>query len=88
MLQAEGSNLIRGVCCRRCELEISFFLFLFQFFFFVLYYFQDRLVRYGWRCDVKYIGSWYSIGIAGGDNGVFRDFEGVSKDIVLLRLKS
>ena len=45
------------------------------------------MVRYGWRCDVKYIGSGYSIGIAGGDNGVFRDFEDVGKDIVLLKIK-
>ena len=43
--------------------------------------------RYVWRCDVKYIGSGYSIGIAGGIMEFFRDFEDVGKDIVLLKIK-
>ena len=45
------------------------------------------MLRYCWGCDVKYIGSGYSIGIAGGDNGVVRDFEDVGKYRVLLKAK-
>ena len=46
------------------------------------------MVRYGWRCDVKYIGSGScSIGIAGGIMEFFRDFEDAGKDIVLLKTK-
>ena len=45
------------------------------------------MLRYCWRCDVKYIGSRCSIGIAGSDNGVVRDFEDVGKYIVLLKAK-
>ena len=44
--------------------------------------------RYSWGCDVKYIGSGYSIGIAGGIMEFFRDFEDVGKDPVWLKIKS
>ena len=53
----------------------------------MLYYFQDRLLRYCWGCDVKYIGSGYSIGIAGGIMEFFRDFEDAGRDRVLLKTK-
>ena len=69
--------MIRCVCCRRFELEILYFSSNSSFL--VLYYFQDRLLRYCWGCDVKYIGSGYSVGIAGGIMSFFRDFEDVVK---------